>query len=122
METPPREGKRPTPKQFEDPEEEDLNEKVAKNLQLREPENAPKMNPNAKPFSPPMEIKEKIISLPQLSPSPGFSLLGSSPVQTTLVCIVCTKESKNQQEILEHMLKEHSLVIGDIEKIADLER
>jgi len=111
--------------QFEDPEEEEIKaEEVIRSLHLEDSfqeEPKPKMNPDAKPFtfapSLSIAIQEKVVSLPQLSPS----TFPTEP-SPTLACIVCATESKDQRLILEHMLKQHSLVIGDLEKIADLSK
>ena len=61
------------------------------------------MNPNALPFVPPV----------------GESL--EIDTQNCFACIACDLKFHQPREILEHMLNEHSLVIGEVEKIANLQ-
>src|SRR5689334_17903197 len=102
---------------FDDPDEEEVKpEELVKSLHLHSSYERPKMNPNAKPFdfTPSVAIEPKVVSFPPTI-SPSVSSFSRPPC----VCIMCPKEGKDQRETLEHMLKDHSLVIGDIEKIAD---
>jgi hypothetical protein len=40
----------------------------------------------------------------------------------THICIFCEQKQHDSSKILEHLLKEHNFVIGDVERIADLAR
>ena len=64
------------------------------------------MNPNALPFVPPAEKMSESVEI---------------DTQNCFFCIACDLKFLQPREILEHMLNEHSLVIGEVEKIANLQ-
>ena len=101
-------GNSPIDGQFDDPEEDSSKLENKKKTE---------MNPNAIPFTPPIEQpKMKVNNSVQPIVSPS---LHQNP--SAYICIVCPLEYFQPREVLEHMLREHNLVIGDVDVIADLQ-
>lgn len=112
--------------QFDDPVEGNSIEKSLSNVSLSSSAGDKKplmMNPNAKPFTLPAQSPPILEPRPLLSPQNSPALI--SPITAVVItypCIVCNFKCTEYIKILEHMLKEHNLVIGEVEKIADLSK